>query len=69
VVLAVAAAVPLWAQQSKVYREGNAWIEETTGTMPPGREFRVNTDMGSVQVQGNSPQVSYVIRKRSFAAS
>ena len=68
-VLAVAVAVPLWAQQSKVYREGNAWIEETTGTMPPGREFRVNTDMGSVQVQGNSPQVSYVIRKRSFAAS
>lgn len=67
--LAVAIAVPLGAQQSKVYREGNAWIEETTGTMPPGREVRVNTDMGSVQVQGNSPQVSYVIRKRSFAAS
>ena len=65
--LAVAVAVPLCAQQSRVYREGNAWIEETTGAMTPGREVRVNTDMGSVQVQGNSPQVTYVIRKRSFA--
>ncbi len=68
VFLAVAFAVPMWAQQSHVYREGNTWIEETTGTMPPGREVRVNTDMGSVQVQGNSPQVTYVIRKRSFAS-
>src|SRR5271167_3687346 len=67
--LAVAVAVPLCAQQSRVYREGNAWIEETTGAMTPGREVRVNTDMGSVQVQGNSPQVTYVIRKRSFASS
>lgn len=63
----MAAAIPLCAQQSRVYREGNAWVEEITGTMPGGREVRVNTDMGSVQVQGNSPNVSYVIRKRSFA--
>jgi Toastrack DUF4097 len=65
--LAAAVAVPLCAQQAKVFREGNAWIEETTGTMPAGREVRVNTDMGSVHVQGNSPNVTYVIRKRSFA--
>src|SRR5271166_6522067 len=67
--LAMSVAVPLWAQQSKVYREGNAWVEETTGTLPPGREVRVNTDVGSVQVQGNSQRISYVIRKRSFAGS
>jgi hypothetical protein len=67
--LAVAVAVPLWAQQSKVYREGNSWIEETTGTMPPGREVRVNTDLGSVQVQGKSQNVTYVIRKRCVAGS
>jgi DUF4097 and DUF4098 domain-containing protein YvlB len=66
VLLAVAAAVPLCAQQSRVYREGTSWVEETTGTLPVGREIRVNTDMGSVQVQGNSPNVTYVIRKRSF---
>ena len=65
--LAVAVAVPLCAQQSRVYREGNSWVEEITGTMPVGREVRVNTDMGSVLVQGNSPNLRYVIRKRSFA--
>ena len=65
--LAAVAAVPLCAQQARVYREGNAWIEETAGTLPAGREIRVNTDMGSVQIQGNSPNVTYVIRKRSFA--
>ncbi len=63
----LAIVVPLCAQQSRIYREGGAWIEETTGAMAPGREVHVNTDMGSVQVQGNSPQVTYMIRKRSFA--
>jgi DUF4097 and DUF4098 domain-containing protein YvlB len=66
VLLAVAVAVPSCAQQSRIYREGTAWVEETTGTLPAGREIRVNTDLGSVQVQGNSPSVTYVIRKRSF---
>ena len=65
--VAATVAVPLCAQQSRIFREGNAWIEETTGTMPAGHEVRVNTDMGAVQVQGNSPNVTYVIRKRSFA--
>ena len=69
VVLAMAVAIPLCAQQSRVYREGDTWVEEITGTMPASREMRVNTDLGSVQVEGNSPQVSYVIRKRSFAAT
>ena len=64
--LAIAVALPACAQQSRIYREGTAWVEETTGTLPAGREIRVNTDLGSVQVQGNSPNVTYVIRKRSF---
>jgi len=69
VLFALAAAIPLCAQQSRVYREGSSWVEETTGAMPMGREIRVNTDMGSVQIQGNSPNVKYVIRKRSFAST
>src|SRR5208337_3057630 len=67
VFLALATAIPLCAQQSRVYREGHSWVEETTGTMPMGREIRVNTDMGSIQVQGNSSNITYMIRKRSFA--
>ncbi len=66
-VVMLALAIPLCAQQSRIYRDGNSWVEEITGNLPPARELRVITDIGSVQVQGNSPHVSYVIRKRSYA--
>jgi hypothetical protein len=66
-VLAMAVTIPLWAQPPRVYRDGNAWVEESTGNLPAGREFREFTDIGSVQVQGNSAQMSYVVRKRSYA--
>jgi hypothetical protein len=61
--------VPVVAQQSRVYRDGNSWVEEITGTMPAAHELRVLTDLGSVEVQGNSPRVAYVIRKRSYLPS
>ncbi len=57
--------VPALAQSSRVFRDGDAWVEETTGTLPPGHEFRAQTDLGSVQVQGDASQVTYVVRKRS----
>ena len=62
-------AIPLCAQTRRVFREGNSWVEETTGSLPAGREFRAFTELGSVQVQGNAAQVSYVVRKRSFAGT
>jgi DUF4097 and DUF4098 domain-containing protein YvlB len=65
----LALAVPLWAQSARVFRDGNTWVEETTGTLPPGHEFRTFTDLGSLQVQGNASQVTYVVRKRSNAGS
>ncbi|MFZ0314061.1 MAG: hypothetical protein WAL85_15240 [Candidatus Korobacteraceae bacterium] len=68
-VVVFAVVLPVCAQQSRIYREGNSWVEETTGTMPAAREMHVITDLGSVQVQGNSPRVSYVVRKRSYAVS
>ncbi len=64
-----AIAVPLWAQQGRVYRDGNSWVEELSGTMPSVHELRVATDLGSVQVQGNAPRVFYMVRKRSYAAT
>jgi hypothetical protein len=67
--LAMAVALPLWAQQSRVYRDGNSWVEEITGTLPASHQVRITTDLGSVQVQGSSPQVTYIIRKRSYAPS
>jgi DUF4097 and DUF4098 domain-containing protein YvlB len=65
--LVVLSIAPVYAQQARVYRDGNSWVEEITGVMPVARELRVITDVGSVQIQGNSPRVSYVIRKRSYA--
>ncbi len=65
----VSVALPVLAQQSRIYRDGNSWVEEITGTLPAARELHVTTDLGSVQVQGNSPHVSYIIRKRSYAPS
>jgi hypothetical protein len=70
VALLLGMALPLCAQQQpRLYREGNTWVEEVTGTLPPARELRVNTDIGSVEVQGNSPHITYVIRKRSYLPS
>ena len=67
--LAMAVALPLWAQQSRVYRDGNSWVEEITGTLPASRQVRITTDLGSVQVRGSSPRLTYIIRKRSYAPS
>jgi DUF4097 and DUF4098 domain-containing protein YvlB len=68
-VIALAISVPLCAQSSKVYRDGDAWVEETTGTLPAAREFKAFTDLGSLEVDGNASQVSYVVRKRSRSDS
>ncbi len=67
--LALAVALPLLAQQVRVYQEGNAWVEETTGTLPMGRDLRVNTDLGSIEVQGRAQGILYAIRKRTIASS
>jgi len=68
-VVLCAITLPLCAQQAKIYRDGNTWVEEVTGTLPPARELHINTDIGSVEVQGNSPHITYVIRKRSYLPS
>jgi len=59
-------ALPVYAQRGRVYRDGNSWVEEIDATMPPARELRVNTDLGSVEVQGNASRISYIVRKRSY---
>lgn len=60
-------AIPVWAQQPHIYRDGNSWVEEMTGTLPMARELHVFTDLGSVDVQGNAPRITYTVRKRSYA--
>lgn len=66
----LASSLPLCAQQSRIYRDGNSWVEELTGTLPSARALRVNTDLGSVKIEGNAPRgISYVVRKRCYFAA
>jgi len=66
----LATALPLLAQQSRIYRDGSTWVEEITGTIPAARNLRVQTESGTVKVQGGAQgQISYVIRKRVFTSS
>lgn len=63
-------ALASWAQPgSRVYRDGNVWVEETTGTLPPARNLRIDTQVGSVNVQGGASGITYVVRKRLVTAS
>src|SRR5690349_14673745 len=66
----MAAALPLPAQQSRVYQDGSSWVEEITGTVPVARNLRVETQAGTVKVQGGTPgQITYVVRKRAYTSS
>lgn len=64
------AALPLAAQNSKIYREGNAWVEEVTGSVAASRALRVNTDAGSVNITGGAGRdVTYTVRKKVYVGS
>ena len=68
--LLLLAALPALAQQSRVFREGNSWVAETTGSLPKSRVLRVVTDMGAVRVQGREqPAITYTIRKLVHVSS
>ncbi len=66
----VIAALPVFAQNSRVYRDGNSWVEEVTGTIAAPAALKVTTDMGSISVQGGAQKdVTYTIRKRVHSDS
>jgi DUF4097 and DUF4098 domain-containing protein YvlB len=51
------------AQQSRVFQEGNNWIQESSGSLANAKNLRVKTDFGSVRVTGGSqPGISYAFR-------
>ena len=55
---------------SKVYRDGGAWVQEITGTLPAPRAIKVITDAGSLKVRGAAQSnLTYVLRKRVKASS
>src|SRR5260370_15206310 len=70
VLLTLALAAIAMAQETKVYREGDAWIEETTGALPAQHNLKLITNLGSVHIQGGAANnISYVIKKRVYSSS
>lgn len=54
---------------TRVYREGNSWIEEITGSLPAARNVKLKTDMGNVRVQGGAQGIGYTFRMRVSGGS
>jgi DUF4097 and DUF4098 domain-containing protein YvlB len=75
--LLLAAFLPLAAQQSRFYQEGDNWVEEISGTLAPSdrdhakvRNLIIKLDSGDVAVQGRAEgTISYVMKKRVRASS
>lgn len=56
--------LPLVAQESKVFQQGNGWVEETTGSLSGAHSLRAAFRMGSVHITGSAqPNITYTIRK------
>lgn len=73
-------ALPAFAQEgsgsgsgsgtSRLTREGDSWVQVITGTLSAARTLRLETDFGSVHVNGGSQQgIQYTIRKRISSSS
>ncbi|HWR34913.1 MAG TPA: hypothetical protein VN622_03450 [Clostridia bacterium] len=67
--LVLVAAVPAVAQQSRVYRDGRSWVEESNGTLPQSRTLRVSSHLGNIRVQGGKQIIKWVVIKRAFATT
>ena len=64
------ASLPALAQQSRLQREGGSWVEMVSGTLPASRNLHLSAQIGSVEVHGSDqPNITYVIRKRSYTDS
>ena len=57
------------AQSARVYRDGQSWVEESSGKLPASRTLRVNTPLGSVHVEGGGSGLRWTVHKRFFASS
>ncbi len=56
--------------ESKVYRDGGAWVQEITGSLPAPRVIKVMAEAGSVKVHGAAQSnLTYILRKRVKASS
>ncbi|MGH9508766.1 MAG: DUF4097 family beta strand repeat-containing protein [Terriglobales bacterium] len=58
------------AIQTRIYQEGNKWVEEVTGTLTTSKGFKLMTDVGRIEIEGAAQSnITYVVRKRAYKAS
>src|SRR5437868_6791429 len=64
-------ATAAWAEgNSRVFREGGDWVQETTGSLPASRIIRVKTRIGTINLTGGSvSNISYTMRWRCGASA
>ena len=69
VVIAALASLAL-SQETRVYREGNNWVQEMTGNLGAAKNLRAKLASGSVRVQGGSQVgITYVIHRKAYTSS
>jgi DUF4097 and DUF4098 domain-containing protein YvlB len=69
VVVAALASLAL-SQETRVYREGNNWVQEMTGNLGAAKSLRAKLASGSVRVQGGSQSgITYVIHRKAYTSS
>lgn len=69
-VMAALAAWPAAAQESRIYREGEYWVQVITGTVPAAKNLKIVADSGSVQLSGGPrSNVSYTVKKKFYGAT
>lgn len=73
ILLAVLAcgATAAWAEgNSRIFREGGDWVQETTGSVPASRTIRIKTRVGAINLTGGSvSNISYTMRWRCGASA
>lgn len=63
--LALGALSAAQEKEVRVFRDGDKWVQETSGSVPAGRMLRLYSALGAVQVRGdvNASTVTYRVRK------
>jgi hypothetical protein len=59
----------LVAQDNRVFREGDGWTREITGSLGNAKNLRVKVEEGNVRVEGGADSISYVIHNRAYTDS
>ena len=58
------------SSSSTISREGDGWVQVITGTLAAARVLKVDTECGSIHINGGSQSgIQYMVRKRAMSGS